>query len=228
MTYRCVISLSIASNISTSAFLVAKSLIELLSQTEKIASGKSLKVAVVVHKSGMIDFIISDRELAIWLNLLIANVQFNGYFGLQKKLQKNSKNQIKIFPIQYIYNRCFSLLNLAEKEQIIILKIVNNYKMQWHSQQLPFATSLLSCSQEYKLIRQIFSIMDLLATEKPYQQKHWNKFVNELSADWLQFRAKCQIYGASQQHNPSLSVARLGLIFLLGSCLGQILATELN
>ena len=229
LVYRCAISLEMAHKAQLSPLSVAQCLVVLLiSQVEKNALTKGLEITVLVTQSGFIDFVISDRQVSIWLNLLIAKIKVTNCFQLPKKSNKKRKIQAKIFPLQYIYSRCFCLLKLGIQEQTISLETTNKSNLQWQPQLPPFTNLPRTHIQEFKVIRHIALIVDFLAIDEQYNEKNWSKFTADLSADWLQFRAECPFCGDFKLHNPTLATARLGLIFLLCGCLEQIFITKLK
>lgn len=235
--YRCAISFPLANLLKLSPLLVADRLVTLLpSQSKKIPDSESLEIAVAVLKPGWIDFSICDRKMSrqsqnrnllIWLDLLVANIVERG----DRKVLKQDKKLDILFPLKYISDRCNSLLSLGEREGLINLKIEILATSRWQITQ-PFPLNwcdyqgnfCLVKPQEWDLLRQICLMLDYLAENKEYKLEHWLQFVKSFSAVWLRFISSCPFCGEIARQNPQLAIARLGLIALTRWCLEEIIS----
>ena len=212
LVYRCAIPFFMANISKLSPLYIADCLIALLNnQSKPIASQECFEVAIYVTKSGWIDFCISDRSLVIWLNQLVTEIKVNASFSPEKILVNKSKVLDKLFPLQYIYGRCFSLLNLGIAEKVINFKAD---KFTLKSDNLLEKLWLLN-PQEKNLIRQICLMMDYLALKKTYDFKHWREFTRNLSEVWLEFVPHCQFCKNEGD--------RLKIIFITQYCIHEIL-----
>ncbi|VEP16940.1 conserved hypothetical protein [Hyella patelloides LEGE 07179] len=245
LVYRCAIAFPLANLAKLSPLLIARQLVSLLpSKTEKTLVEEGLEVAVAVAKSGWIDFSVCDRKISeqhqkrnliIWLDRLVVGMSAQSHQKMLHLSIKKGKRSTKLFPLQYIYGRCNSLLQLGEREGLIILETENFRDLRWQIKQpSPLkwiddrGNLCLFCPQAKDLLWQICLIMDYLADTKEYSLEHWKKFTYQMSEVWLNFMANCGFCGEIQQHNPSLAIARLGLISLTHWCLQAILMSQLN
>lgn len=243
LVYRCIIALPLANLAKLSPLLVARQLVSLLpSKTEKTVVEEGLEVAVAVAKSGWIDFYICDRiiseqhqerNLIIWLDRLVVGMSAQSNQKMLRLSIKKGKKTTKLFPLQYIYGRCNSLLKLGEREGLISLEAQKCQYLRWQIKQpsplnwIDYQGNLcLFCPQAKDLLWQICLIMDYLADSKEYSLEHWKKFTYKMSEVWLNFIANCGFCGEIQQRNPSVATARLGLISLTHWCLQGILLSQ--
>jgi hypothetical protein len=243
--YRCAITFPIANLVNLSPLLIANQLVKLLpSESKNIPEAEGLKIAVAVLKSGWIDFYISDqnmsrpsqnRNLIIWLDRLIVGIiNYNSQHHLDF-LPKQCQKLDNFFPLQYIYARCDSLLSLGEREGLISLEterfpnsqwlIERSFSIKWCDSQNNF---YLVKPQEWELLKQICSILDLLAENKEYNSQDWLQLTKNISEVWLRFVSSCPFCGKVSQETPQLAIARLGLIALTHWCLRSILTFKLG
>lgn len=243
LKYRCAISFPLANLVNLSPLSVAYQLVTLLpSPSKNTINNTSLEVAVAVLNSGWIDFFLCDRvilapnqncNLAIWLEHLAISIvkQSNQKYLLPKK----SKKIDNLFPLQYIYGRCNSLLSLGETTGLISLETENLAHTYWQIKK-PFPVDwsdfqsnlCLIQPQEWDLLRQLFIILDYLAENKKYSREHWLQFTKNFSQVWLKFTAHCRFCGEISQQAPQLAIARLFVIAVTHWCLKNILISQLN
>jgi hypothetical protein len=240
--YRCAIAFPIGHLVNLSPLLVAEQLVILLpSQSNNQPKHEILEIAVTILEPGWIDFYLcnqeiflqnQDQNLCIWLEqIMLRIIQQN---SLNYPLPKKGKKLDKLFPFQYIYGRCTSLLKLGERQGLIILKTKNMTKFQLQIQNpFPFkwcnyqGKFCLITPQEWDLLRLICLMLDDLAENKEDNLEHWSKFTKSMSEVWLRFISNCPFCGEVSQENPQLATARLGLIFLTYYCLETILIERL-
>lgn len=150
---------------------------------------------------------IKDSQLLFYpSNFLIANYLENltkhSYFKIYFADYFQLKNQ-SIIAFKYLKDRCDQLLNLAQE------------------------TKLISSSQEYNLLREgqlIFTdpaeleLIEklIMIIDSPDQLKKIDahKILKSLGQSWLNFHAKCQIWGHLSPNNLNLVQGRLKLIAL--------------
>lgn len=191
-----------------------------------------LNFQVEVVSPGWIEFRLTDRSLADWLqNLISAN---------SVKLPNNpAKNTLNCFSVQYAHARCCSILALAHQQGLIILKdgqLMEPYPIPW-LQDKPEATDqpkqlCLVHSAEKRLIA---IVLDILEGSEKLDQRRGLKFALSLSQAWEEFFKDCRIWGEVKTQTPKLAQARLGLVAvtqrllrsLLKDCLGVPAPVEL-
>ena len=176
-----------------------------------------------------------DSNIVIWLEKLTAAITRKSNQQLLHFYSKKSEKLDSLFPLQYIYGRCDSLLNLGEREGLICLRKEPISDIKWQIAKpfpLKWADSrghlYLSHPAEKDLLWYICLMMDYLAEEKQDNLLHWIKLAQDISQVWLQFTANCSFCGKVRQQNPELATARLGLIALTQWCLQAILISRLN
>jgi hypothetical protein len=245
--YRCAITFPIANLVNLSPLLIANQLVRLLpSQSKNTPDGESesLEIAVVVLKSGWIDFYIcarnmsrqsQNRNLIIWLNRLIAGIINQTHPNYLDFLPRECQKLDDFFPLQYIYARCDSLLSLGEREGLIRLETKRLSNSRWLIKQ-PF--SLKWCDsqnnfylikpQEWDLLKQICLMLDLLGENKEHNTQDWLKLTKNISEAWLKFISSCPFCGDVSQQTPQLAIVRLNLIALTHWCLETILMFKLG
>lgn len=229
LVYSCAIAFPLANLTNSSPLSIAQQLVSLLpSVKERKATDTGLEIAVTVVKSGRIELKICDRNMIVWLNYLVSAIVKRSdrkplHFDREEKLNR-------LFPLQYIYIRCASLLSLGAREGLISLND-NLQDLRWLIKQplvIKWSNSqgdlCLVESQERDLLRQICLMLDYIAANEEYSLKHWQQFTEQISAVWLQFVARCGFCGKIKQQNPTLATARLGLIALTHWCLQKILS----
>jgi arginyl-tRNA synthetase len=222
--YRSAIALQLAKGQTCSPHAIAEQLVKRLITREE-SDRTLLDFTVRVWESSWIDFYLSDRALAFWLQRLPQI--------FCPTLEKPVKEAIvlHLFSSQYIHARCCSLLRLGHREGLIELHELDFSKPVWQWKQphpIPFLASdkfQLVRPTEQNLIRQILAVTDALddrATE------NWIKLATNLSEAVLEFERRCRIWGEVKQETPELSQARLGLIAIAQLLLRQLLQEKIG
>ncbi|MBE9129033.1 hypothetical protein IQ257_02865, partial [Coleofasciculus sp. LEGE 07092] len=136
--YRSAIALQLAPLLQRTALDIANQLTAtLLSFSQNSISQSYLDFKVDVISPGWIQFRLSDRGLATWLQQLIKipsllsnqgnyldwAFQETGGVGDNSRTVQTCKDSGNLFPIQYVHARCCSLLRLAHRQGAIALKI---------------------------------------------------------------------------------------------------------
>ena len=102
--------------------------------TESVINQPLLDFQISVVSPGLIDFRLSDRALGVWLQQL---PQFS--FSASFCQPPPSFNR---FPLQYVHARCCSLLHLAHRQGLIVLKDLSSAGWQWYApESIPFFES---------------------------------------------------------------------------------------
>jgi hypothetical protein len=258
ITYRCAIAFSLAQDEERSALTIAEDLVQfLLSNSNLISNSISLDFTVQVISPGWIDFNLSDRSLAVWLEKLVQYIKFQGtgngdgayrdsngirvtapqqgtenrqeFFPLLSKAKASVKNW---FFLVYVHSRCCSLLGLAAREGLIELKESNFRQPDWQIQQ-PITFSWLDGQNNLiffrKSERRLLVLLSMVVEElfSAYSNKTDNLFI-ELGKETLNFVAECRIWGGVKETQPQLAEARLGLIAVVQWCLQKFLQEHLG
>jgi len=231
VVYRCAIAFPLAQHCQLSPQMIAESLVDFLSLSATNSAPKAyLRLAIRAVYPGWIDFHLSDRYLAIWLE--------QSLIFLEEKLTLTStsdrawpKNNQDLFPLQYVHARCCSLLRLGAREKLIVLKdgnfldlvghLAESKPIIWLDQSENF---WLTHEAEYCLLRQLLTVVDSFASES----ENWIKLAVNLSEAILTFEAECPIVGFVTQKTPNKAIARLGLIALVQYWLQKLLSEKIG
>lgn len=196
-------------------------------------AGVSFSIRAV--SPGWIHLQLSDRALANWLQSL------SEFSAARNRVCSTNpvsplqapENPDKLFPVQYAHARCCSLLRLAHREGVVSLSVpkceseppvweaIAPHPIPWLNE-----TSLqLAHPAERHLISELVSATDALwhAHLPAAPPKDWFKIAADLSQTFESFYSACRIWGEVKRENPSLALARLGLILATQSVLGWIL-----
>lgn len=191
-------------------------------------SALSLQLGGEITPSGWLNFYLDSSAMANWLErsrCWLAAIELPA--TVQYPLCQTSKN---LFPVQYIYARCCSLLRLGARENLITLH------RDWHSANCliaePEAISWLNRNNrlylnkeaEYQILHQLLIVADA------WQKKtnvDWFKIAWKLSRATAIFQANCRFLG-NPKREPQKAIARLGLLDLVRSWLYLILQVKLK
>ena len=233
LLYRCAIAPKLASIYKLSTVEIANRLFNLLPQIDSELSREiSLDFTVQITLPGWIDFYLSDRALAIWLQQLPQKFLFVD--SLPSAQAISSESTIP-FALHYTHARCCSLLRLGHQQGLIQLRDLdfNQSIWQWlephpipwldyHSETLIFQ---LIQPTEKDLIAQLVVVVESL--DNSYQED-WIKLASGLSYALLNFYRNCRIWGELKQKTPKLAQARLGLIALTQFLLRELIQVKLD
>ena len=229
IVYRCAIAFPLANYWHLSSLKVAQNLREFLPTNDVISKTRpTLAFKVQVVSPGWIDFYLSDRALAVWLETLVAWVSQDER-GRQDDENRGDRENEHLFVIQYTHARCCSLLRLGHQEKLIKIKyqylgweIVEPINFAWVDAQGIF---VLKYPTEKRLLFQLLMVVDELITSS--DKHNWTKLAHNLSEVCLDFWTECRIYGEIKQKTPELAQARLGLVALVQYFLARILRDKL-
>ncbi|MBE9167269.1 anticodon-binding protein [Pleurocapsales cyanobacterium LEGE 06147] len=233
MVYRCAVALPLAHQFKLPPLEIAEELAQLLA----IASYESptvpyLEFTVRVLSPGWIDLALSDRSLAIWLQILVEEIQKGKGRRGDGKTGREGKDEQNLLPLQYVHARCCSLLRLGHQESLIELKEVLFSESSWQIVEpnpIPWldlqGNFQLTHPSERRLLVQLFIVVDEFAR---LQQGNWRQLAQNLSEAMLAFTAECRIWGEVKQQKPQLARARLGIIALVQWYLQKLLQEKLS
>lgn len=187
---------------------------------------------ITVVPPGFLQLKLTDLKLADWLQclpflpLLLTNLRVPGY---SCPLGSNSG----LFTIQSAHARCYSLMQLAQREGLINLEEISADKIKsifpsldtvlqegnilivTHPQPLPWLNDrqqLQFGHTEYALIIQLVKAVDDLCLSSQSNLNYWLKTALNLSQALAEFLSQCRIFGKTNAQLPKLAQVRLGLI----------------
>lgn len=218
IAYRCAIAFQLSPHSPVS---LAETIFNTLQQQPNLPKQTlSLIFTLQLLDPGWLEFTLCDRSLFIWLQ------SWQEFSYPQKRFTLESTNHDNLWPIEYTYARCCSLLRLGEQEGLIKLEDQYFQSCQWPLstfQEIPWSKLILN-QFERSLISQILLTVDRLENESNSNEI---KLGLALSQSFLMFERYCHIFGEPSQKHKQLSQARLGLvvitqILLQGLWLSQI------
>ena len=221
--YRCAIALSLQKNNNcfiAPLYLASKGVLSIEIARDIVnclydlstTSQPTLDFSVRVVDPGWIDFHLSDRSLALWLQQLFQQTFLPVSFP-----PPPSSPSLNVFPIQYAHARCCSLLRLAEREGSIDLTDSNLFDLS--------KLLLLLHPAERNLISQLLELADAKAST---QSQNWFKLAERSSFVLLELHRQCPIWERSKPHFPELARARLGLIKITQYFLNWLLLEKIG
>jgi DALR anticodon binding domain len=187
---------------------------------------------ITVIPPGFLSLKLTEIRLAQWLQCLpllplsLANLPPLGDFN-------PSANNLDLFTIQYACARCYSLMQLAQREGLITLEeisvervrsmfpdliiascetsilIINQPLHSWlrYGQQLPFCHRT-----EYVLIIHLVKVVDDFCSSTQFTLDDWAKSALKLSHAFADFYSHCRIFDETNIQTPNLVSGRLNLI----------------
>jgi DALR anticodon binding domain len=181
---------------------------------------------------GFLQLKLTEPKLAIWLQCLPFLLLRLDSLPRPKYCHPLT-NDASVFVIQYTHARCYSLMQLAQKEGLISLEEIAASSIKsrladfsllpldasiltiaW-PQPLPWLSSpqqLQFCHQcEYALITQLVKVVDELCC-CDLNLDCLAKTALNLSKAFADFYRDCRIFGKTNAQNPKLSQAQLGLV----------------
>lgn len=198
--YRCAIAHQLTTILKLSALEIAHQLVENMDNWE-------LNLTIEISPPGWVDFHLSDRSLANWLERLSS-------FKFTDRNRHLKIDRERIFVWQYAHARCCSLLLLGEQINLIELKDKQFKQVVW---QLSSPVSWLdekehlrsSHRAEICLIEKLLAVMDELCAR---ESERIFKPIVLLSEALVAFWDDCRIYDHTSKEKPQLAKARLGLV----------------
>lgn len=252
--YRSAIALRLSPHLPQSACDIANQLVASLPTViHNSAQQIVLNFTVEVESSGWINFWLSDRTLATWLQHLI---QISPGRGLKERKSNNchgedvNRTQLRqllhsendshyLFPIQYAHARCCSLLRLAHQYGVVQLtdaelktanwQFVKPNPIPWLNEEQGVDTAEIPLRlvhpAERRLIAQLLEVQDEIAS---LDRLRAVKLANALSQEFESFYSSCRIWGEVKIQTPKLAQARLGLTAVTQKLLRSLLQDQLG
>jgi len=254
VVYRCAIAFKLSNIVKLLASEVAESLLQ---QLERQNHQQNLIIQVV--PPGWIYLELTQLSLAAWLQHWVETLpslgnreqgsgEAEGAGGAtsnyplpithyQSKIQ-NPKSPDSLFPIQYAHARCCSLLQMAHRERLIVIKSRNFDNKSWvwkveSPRSIPWLDReekiCFNLPAELDLIIQLIAVLDDLYCPEPTGQSlNWLKTALNLSQAFQTFYSQCRIWGEIKSQNLNLAQARLGLVAIAQSVLRILLVDVLG
>lgn len=188
-----------------------------------------------VVSPGWIHIEVTQPGLATWLqNLVIYPPELQNC--REEYCQLTQTDTYRLFAAQYAHARCCSLLQMAHREKLIILKELPETSSAVF---LPVAPNPIPWLNDQKLRyfhpAELALISQLLATLDDFycsgasrQLKIWEKAALNLSQIFQTFYSCCQIWGEVKMQTLELSQARLGLVMATQISLRLLLQDRLG
>lgn len=220
VTYRSAIAFKLTSLKQVSPMALSYQLLEALA-AQANPLGTSSEVCVHAVSPGWLDFQLSDRAIALWLE------QLPKLFPASKRLAELIEPS-NGFPIQYVHARCCSLLRLGHQQGLIALKEqdLSQPVWQWESPKpIPLLNTWVHPEQLWLVKTDEQHLLDRLldSTEIPWvSQPSVFKLMTDLSRAILQFEQNCCLWGVIND-TPQLAQARLGLLAVAQFVLRELL-----
>ena len=252
--YRSPIALRLAPHLSQSACDIANQLLTYFPTTvHQSAKQIVLAFTVEVESSGWINFWLSDRTVATWLQYLIQispgrglkEQEMNHWHGEDvnrtqpKQLLQEQNDSHNLFPIQYAHARCCSLLRLAHHYGLVQLTDAELKAANWRFVEpnpIPWLNESpgadpaqiplrLVHPAEQRLLAQLLEVQDDISS---LDRLRAIKLANALSQEFERFYSSCRIWGEVKIQTPKLAQARLGLIAVTQKLLRSLLQDQLG
>ena len=203
--------------------------LSLLFQLNNLTARSSLELYLEIAATGWLNFYLSSRSLATWLEQSLLSIQSDLVLTSTTELRSTPAN---LFRVQYVHARCCSLLRLGAIENLIVLK-GDRQQTGWQIGQ-PSSISWLDAEYnlwlsepaEYELLRQLLMVTDAYYGDS--DRPNWSKIALGLSRATTIFNAECRFLGEVKVRSPDKAIARLGLIALAQYWLEKILLEKLN
>jgi hypothetical protein len=190
-----------------------------------IDNAQFLTFALEIGEFGSLDFHLSDRSFALWLEQLPQHLcQLK-----QSNTEEFKENSDDFCFLQYAHARCCSLLRLGHREGLIQLLDPTCSQSGWQWQTPASLTwldgedkFLLAEASERHLTLQFLAVADAIDSNRG---ANWRRLAADLSEAVLAVEGCCRILGEIRQKSPELCQCRLKLL-ALSQLLLQVLLEE--
>ena len=233
--YVCAIAHRLATP-SQSAALIAAQLVDTLLQPLPIPEEGSLSdIVVQATATGLLQFELSDRAIAAWLDRLLANVlPQQSCVPLAAMERQMLLPTAAIFEVQYAHARCCSLLRLAHSEGLIMLNTLDNAPLVWRVVKPPSVPWLTSTAQlclnhpvDRKLLGYLVEALDCLSDE-PIRRTQQSLRSAQAIAQAMQAFHRAHPLWRKTGTEPNLLVSQLGLLLATQRILYALLTDGLD
>lgn len=237
MLYASAIAHQLAASPNQTATIAAQ-LVDTLNQ-DLTDHQKPLGQGITVHATatGFIQFAVSDRAIATWLDLLLANKLPQPSLPTIPVSEAERQRILQapaLFEVQHAHARCCSLLRLAHREGFIHLEKLEALPQDWQfsSSTAPvwLALSARLCFQhpaDRALLAQLFDAYDHLGSSQPQTQAAVLRSAQAVAHAFQTFHRVHPLWERAQEDS-TISVARLGLLMITQRVLHVLLWDGLN
>lgn len=206
--------------------------------------GEALLIGIVAP--GWIHIELTHGLLAAWLQSIALGESKSSlnFIGIKSTLpdkceRVKNHNPSRLFKIQYVHARCYSLILLADREGLIKLQEpLSADNESWHlgslvaTETLPWLNSdrqlRLHHPAEKHLIMELVKAVDELECAEDAGKVNWEKIGWDLSQAFESFWSQCRIWGEVKTNSPELAQARLGLVMASQGVLRVLLTVKLG
>lgn len=224
--YVCAIALQLSKTLKLPAGEIAQSLAELVLHQ---SDGQDFSVLVV--SPGLIYIELTQSYLAALLQSLAQTPS-----RLCCLTKHGDQRKTGDFQFQYAHARCCSILQLADRQELITLEPTDSNQVSalWQivtPKSIPWFNGehCLSHPAQLALISQLLIVLDALYCPCPSRQSvNWHKVALNLSQAFQTFYSQCRIWGEVKSQNIQLAQARLGLVLITQSVLRLLLQDYLG
>ncbi|HLO88512.1 MAG TPA: DALR anticodon-binding domain-containing protein [Nostocaceae cyanobacterium] len=189
-------------------------------------------LSVQIVPPGWIHLELTAPALATWLH----NLTLEG-LGLEEIASRkitSVSSSVLLFSVQYSHARCYALLRLAEKKELIQLReqnIAPNAYSLFAAQPIPWLNDegrlRFNQPDEMHLIDQLIQIIDDWVCDN-HDSINWESSAGKLSQAFENFWCNCRIWGDVTLTTPELAQARLGLLIATQLVLRLLLEVKLG
>ncbi|MGF1486228.1 MAG: DALR anticodon-binding domain-containing protein [Prochloraceae cyanobacterium] len=210
--YRCPIALSLAKTTDLPSTSIAFGIVKCLCQL-KTSSQLELEFSIQRVDRGWIDFYLSDRSLALWLEQILQNTSIPTSYPPVSTTDLPSSN---VFPLQYAHARCQSLLRLAKETGSIDIE----------AQSFNESKDLLLLHPAQRNL--IFQLLELADTKVSNRSQNWVKLAEQTSQAFLELHRQCPIWEKNNPDFPRSARVKLKLIKITQYFLNWLLVEKIG
>lgn len=207
LNYRSAIALSLAGKQSNLACQIASSLVDRLKR--KISPNL---VQIQVTPPAWIEFRLTEYAIQQWLEDGFQEISTNFYRGILDSA--SGPETMQSLP-QYVRDRCWQLLQLGLKDNLISLR---DPTQTWKIVSLSHQNLLLG--DDWQLLYHLIATRDGLEQLSSSQQKE--KLAHYLSRAFLEFHCHCQLFNRQQPNFHQIAVIRFSAIAITERLLFQL------
>lgn len=231
--YVCAIAHRLATP-SQPAALIAAQLVDALLQPLPIPGEDSLSgIVVQATATGWLQFELSDRAIAAWLDRLLAKALPQQSCTPPTSMERQTLlPTATIFEVQYAHARCCSLLRLAHSEGLITLNRLDA-PLDWHIVNPPFVPWLTATAQlclnhpaDRRLLGYLVEALDCLSDESPHRTQQSLRSAQAIAQAMQAFHRVHPLWRKTGTE-PNLVVSQLGLLLATQRILYALLADGL-
>ena len=241
--YVCAIALQLSQAQNIPAVEIAGAIANHFHQiNHRINTANEPNLTVQVLPSGWLQLELTETTIAAWLQHF-SQVQSQISTGESPRSPLTSHSfdltlsPTSLFAVQSAHARCCSLLQLAQRTELITLRqpesasnpamlIALPYPIPWLNSE---AKLHLVHPTERALIALLIDSIDQLYCPLPARRSaNWQRILLDLSQAFQQFHRHCRIWGEVKRDTPQLAQARLGLVLVTQSLLRLVLQDLFN